>query len=153
MKREVSFTAIEINEFPMVLGDNPDCDGIPVQIGWEAQHSETMPLDSYEESKKEARKRADLLLTEGQRRKIVEDFSRKEIDLAVREAREIKRYRKFSVDSQSSDEWDYKMERLNRKVKKVVSLKFLKSPKKNKNVIAHRHSMPSVPSHVVATRS
>ncbi|CAJ1955916.1 unnamed protein product [Cylindrotheca closterium] len=152
MKREVSFTAVEITEYPMVLGDNPDCDGIPIQIGWKAQHSETVPLDTYEEAKKEPRKKSDLLLSEDKRRKIVEDFSRKEIDTAVREANQIKRYRKFSVDSMSSDEWDYKMERFERKVKKVMTLKFLKSPKKNKTLIAHRHSMPSVPSTVVATR-
>mmetsp|Transcript_17001 Transcript_17001/g.41417 ORF Transcript_17001/g.41417 Transcript_17001/m.41417 type:complete len:204 (-) Transcript_17001:67-678(-) len=152
MKRGVSFTAVEINEFPMVLGDNPDCDGIPVQIGWEAQHSETVPLDSYEEAKTKPRTRADLLLSEDQRRKIVADFDRKDIDSAVREANQIKRFRKFSVDSMSSDEWDYKVERFERKVKNVVTLKFLKSPKKNKNLSARRHSCPSVPSTVVATR-
>lgn len=152
-KRGVSFTAIEINEYPMVLGDNPDCNGIPVQIGWEPQHSETVSIDTYEESKKEPRKRADLLLTDAQRRKLVEGTPMSEIDSAVREANQIKRLRKFSVDSMASDEWDYKMERLERKVKSVVSLKFLKSPKKkNKDSKPHRHSMPAIPSTVVATR-
>lgn len=150
MKREVSFTAVEINEFPMVLGDNPDCDGIPVQIGWESQHSERMSLDTYEESKAPRRSRQEMLLTDSQRRKIVEGTPMEDIDSAIREANQIKRYRKFSVDSMSNDEWDYKMERFERKVKSVMKLKFLRSPQKNKIMKQHRHSMPAVPSTVVA---
>lgn len=156
VKRGVSFTAVEINEFPVVLGDNPDASGIPIQIGWEPQHSETLSLDTYEESKKEPRKRADLLLSNDQRRKLVEGTPVEEINLAVHEANQIKRYRKYSVDSMSSDDWDYKMERFERKVKKVVTLKFLRSPRKspiyNKALKPLDETMPSVPSTVVATR-
>eukprot|EP00980_Cylindrotheca_fusiformis_P031046 scaffold25739_cov113-Cylindrotheca_fusiformis.AAC.2 len=132
-ERSVSFHSVEINEFPMILGDNPDCSGIPVQIGWQPHRVEKLSLDTYEEQKPQPRKRPDLVLTPEKREAIVAGTPQKEIRTAVHEANQIRRYRQYSVDCMSQDEWDYKMERFERKVKKVLSLKFLKSPKSKKD--------------------
>jgi hypothetical protein len=137
MKRSVSFHSVEINEFPMVLGDNPDCSGIPVQIGWQPHNVEKFSLDIYEEMKPEPRKRQDLFLTPDQRKQIVAGTPNNEINSVLKESNHIKICRRYSVQCMSQDNWNYKMERVERKMKKVFTISFLKSQKEKS-----KHSMP-----------
>jgi hypothetical protein len=113
----------------MILGDNPDCSGIPVQIGWQPHNVEKFSLDVYEELKPKARKRQDLFLSPDQRKKIVAGTPKNEINSVLRETNQIQIYRKYSVQCMDQDDWDYKMERVERKMKKVFTLSFLKSQK------------------------
>lgn len=137
MKRSVSFHSVEINEFPMILGDNPDCSGIPVQIGWQPHNVEKFSLDIYEEMKPKPRKRPDLVLTPAQRKKIVAGTPTNEINSVLEETNQIKICRRYSVQCMKQDNWDYKMERFERKMKKVFTLSFRKSQKDKSK---HSHS-------------
>lgn len=141
VERSVSFHSVVINEFPMILGDNPDCAGIPVQIGWQPHNVEEFSLEVYEEMKPEPRKRLDLVLTPEMRQTIVAGTPKQEINSVLQQSTQIRRYRQYSVDCMNQDEWDYKMERLERNVKKVLSLKFLKS-KTTKKASIRRASSP-----------
>ena len=46
--KHVCFGDVHINEFPMILGDNPYCQGAPLQLDWTSTHSDTMNIDIYE---------------------------------------------------------------------------------------------------------
>jgi len=45
------FGDVEIREFPSILGDNPFCEGAPLQLAWKPIHKQIMQLDLYEYAK------------------------------------------------------------------------------------------------------
>lgn len=56
-KRRVSFASVDIREHPYVLGDNPGVSsGVPLAIDWKSSHSETVPLDVFEDLRKNDRR-------------------------------------------------------------------------------------------------
>ena len=48
LHKHVCFGTVQIHEFPMILGDNPYCQGAPLQLDWNPTHTETMDIDIYE---------------------------------------------------------------------------------------------------------
>ena len=46
--RRVTFGNVDIIMFPLVLGDNPTCDGVPLTMGWTPTDQATIDLDIYE---------------------------------------------------------------------------------------------------------
>lgn len=56
-QRSVSFASVDIREHPYVLGDNPSVSsGVPLTIDWQSSHSETVPLDIFEDLRKNDRR-------------------------------------------------------------------------------------------------
>ena len=45
----ISFGEVRVHKHRMTLGDNPSADGIPVEIAWEEEESETLSVDRFEE--------------------------------------------------------------------------------------------------------
>ena len=124
MRRNVSFTSLDIHEFDMELGDNPSAVGIPVQLGWEAHSSATFNLDTYERMKPRAKKRSDLILSSKARNEILKakGTPRNEIRAILHETRQIKIERINSVGNMKWDMWEYQKEKIGRSLKKVATL-------------------------------
>ena len=51
----VTFSKAEITLFPMELGDNPSCEGVPIQLSREPCHSRVVDIDTLEEWKRKNR--------------------------------------------------------------------------------------------------
>lgn len=135
MKRSVSFDSIIINEFDYVLGDNPSATGVPVSLSRTPHSVEKFQLDNYEKSKPAPRDRDAIYLSPAQRKTIVkEKASTEQINNKMREMRQIKLLRSISVDNMSNDEWAFKMEMMERKIKSVLTLKFLKKRKSSRSL-------------------
>lgn len=76
-KKTVTFSTLEIREYPIVLGNNPSTlRGPSVELGWQPQSNKIIDLESYEESRASNRRtekqmimtvsrRVDLLLSHG----------------------------------------------------------------------------------------
>ena len=47
-RERVYFRDVEILEFPLILGDNPHCQGAPLQLAWKATGREVIDIDFYE---------------------------------------------------------------------------------------------------------
>ena len=59
----VSFSTVEISNYPVVLGDNPSCSaGLPLQLDWTPRTKETYDLDEFERSRGKRRKEGELLI-------------------------------------------------------------------------------------------
>mmetsp|Transcript_19057 Transcript_19057/g.47133 ORF Transcript_19057/g.47133 Transcript_19057/m.47133 type:complete len:238 (+) Transcript_19057:155-868(+) len=53
-QRSVSFSSIEVREYPLCMGDNPGClRGVPISMGWTYTEEKALSLDEYEESRGE----------------------------------------------------------------------------------------------------
>lgn len=49
----LSFSAIRVREYPVLIGDNPSVgQGVPLTIGWEAEREESYPLEDFESKHK-----------------------------------------------------------------------------------------------------
>ena len=71
-KKEVSFHAIQIRHYQMILGDNPACSiGAPVQLDWNFSHQEQHDLDIYEVERRPRRKLRHLILSYYRRKDIL----------------------------------------------------------------------------------
>jgi hypothetical protein len=93
-KRRVSFDSIEINQFDMVLGDNPSATGVPVTLGWKAHNVDRFAIDTYERSKPTPRNSRNLVLSPDKRKCIAQSkASKSQINLALKEMRIIQLYR------------------------------------------------------------
>ena len=71
MERRVSFTSLEIREYPVVPGDHPLCSsGCPLTLGWEYHSCSALDLEQYE-SARVRRHRDDLRLSVEERESIL----------------------------------------------------------------------------------
>jgi hypothetical protein len=51
----VSFGLVRVHEHSLQLGDNPSVScGLPVSLGWEAHHSETFDIETFEDSERKS---------------------------------------------------------------------------------------------------
>lgn len=54
LSREVSFSSIEIREYPLCMGDNPGClRGVPITIEWTHTSERSLSLKEYEQARGE----------------------------------------------------------------------------------------------------
>jgi hypothetical protein len=128
-KRNVSFHQIEINQFPIEIGDNPCADGVPIQIGWLPDQTDVFDFELYESSKMEPRDRHEFHMPAEIRQAMLFSNGAKTQDMvdAIREVKKIKKSRVRSIKNRKWDSFNYSMESARRKLKKVASLPSLTS--------------------------
>ena len=133
MKKSVSFNNIEISEYPMELGDNPSCTGVPVTIGWEADTMNTFELDEYERLRSSPRTKQEFRLPPMHRRQLLlsSGITMKEMEETRKESQKIQTRRRNSVQTKKWDKVHYAFEKTTRKLKKVSSLVTLTSSPTN----------------------
>lgn len=91
----VSFSDVQVQEYPLVLGDNPSCsEGLPLSLGWVPSNSYTLQLDQYEDNRPERRTFREMKMTAVVRKNILLENSTSE-DLR-RVERRIGRERKIN---------------------------------------------------------
>lgn len=53
--KKVSFGDVTITDYPIIMGDNPACTGVPITIDWEPMGTHTRNLELYEYTRKQRR--------------------------------------------------------------------------------------------------
>mmetsp|Transcript_26094 Transcript_26094/g.57485 ORF Transcript_26094/g.57485 Transcript_26094/m.57485 type:complete len:86 (+) Transcript_26094:113-370(+) len=53
--KKVSFGDVTITDYPIIMGDNPACSGVPITIDWEPMGTHTRNLELYEYTRKQRR--------------------------------------------------------------------------------------------------
>jgi hypothetical protein len=90
MKRNVSFSNLEIRSYNITLGDAPTRNGPPISLDWkyDPTETETYDVDAYEHCRHHRRTKIELLMPPSHREDLVRDagFSRNQIKLAKEEA-------------------------------------------------------------------
>lgn len=93
MKRNVSFTSLEIRSYNITLGDAPTLNGPPISLDWDHSAPETHRIDAYEEARTDHRRsKHEMLMPPSHRRYLLmreAGFTRGEIQKAVEEAKRV----------------------------------------------------------------
>jgi len=97
LKRNVSFTKLEIREYSIALSDHPSCSyGPPIQLGWEYCDRKAVELDEYERQRSPRRNMDQMVLSYNVRRYLLlkrAGYSKKELLEAMKEVDRVKRDR------------------------------------------------------------
>jgi len=105
--KSVRFDAVEIHEHASILGCNPGGKaGPPLSISWKALHTQSLPLEEYEETRGPRQKAANMRLSEAEREQLLAKlgFDAVEIQLAVQIAQAIRDARERSFHDNSGQE-------------------------------------------------
>lgn len=135
MKRNVSFSKIEIRNYERTLGDNPCVSaGPPLALGWKYDPNHAvMAIDEYEEAKT-PRSKAEMLMPREIREMTLKEswgVSRSEMNTVARDINITKRNRRATARSSAVIEKRHEqIEKTSRKVKRIVSLGRKKDEKK-----------------------
>eukprot|EP00978_Attheya_sp_CCMP212_P012676 scaffold31709_cov41-Attheya_sp.AAC.1 len=98
----VAFGTVEIREYPVVLGDNPECHyGPSVHLGWEYTLPKgAEPLSEYEKSRGPRRKLKQLYMSQVQREALLKSaYSKAEVKQAIRLKQKVRQQRRLSNTS------------------------------------------------------
>ena len=72
LTRRVSFTSLEIREYPVIPGSHPECSsGCPIELGWEYHSQSELSLDHYEAARHPRRPREQLRLSVQERESLL----------------------------------------------------------------------------------
>ena len=122
----VSFSCLEIHEFPMTLGDHPSAiSGPPVALDWNSEARESIvDLDEYEQKRNPRRKRKQLRLSYRDRKRLLEQqkgFTTEQVNSAWKEALLIRQQRQETLKRGSlMMMWDDFSESSQRKFSRVA---------------------------------
>jgi len=137
---KVRFSDVEIREYQRVIGDNPSCsNGPPMSIGWRYNILGKMSVGDFEQTRMDAndvyggrmKKVPVTLLTREKREQLLENFgfSRAELADAVRRNIKIKNQRRQTVHNLPVSKFEEAVEKVSRKIKKVVMPNYKNCPR------------------------
>lgn len=127
-RSSLSFGTVQVYEFPIVVGDNPEVSkGCPVTIDWEPKTTTKLEVNKYEylraRRRPVPRKKDDLKLSEEERAQILLEagFSSDDIANGTSKADAIKKRRAETNKQKRWDNFHEAFELTGRRVKKIVS--------------------------------
>ena len=135
MKRNISFSKIEIREYERTIGDNPCVSaGPPLALGWKYNPQHTVfDIEEYEDAK-DPRSKAEMLMPRHVREVTLKEYwgvSRSEMKIVAKDINVTKRNRRATAQSSNATEKRHEnLEKASRKVKRIVSLGKKKDEKK-----------------------
>ena len=118
----VSYGHITIREYSMIPGDNPSVSrGVPLSLDWQHFWEGSFPVDTYESVKTEPRHHLEMRVPAEVRAKILRDSGSnwKEIQSSIRAANITRRDRLNTLRRLPSQNFDEKVEKLGRGIKKM----------------------------------
>ena len=65
--QQVCFGEVQILEYPLILGDNPYCQGAPLQLDWKPTREDFLDIDFYEYTREPRRSKKQLHMAAGER--------------------------------------------------------------------------------------
>ena len=102
MRRSISFSTIEITEYPYITGDNPSVSmGVPLTIAWAPLETEWSTIDDYEKKRSPRRSRIELRIPPSRRTAILRGlgFSREEIQQGTKAATTTRNRRRRTAET------------------------------------------------------
>ena len=128
MKRNVSFSHLQIREYAITLGDNPSVSsGPPVTLDWAYDPQETTaPVEAFEAVRGPRRPYAEMAMPRSVRTQLLTDewkVTRSEMDNAIRDANRIKQDRRRTVNNLDTplEKASYQVEKAKRNTRRLSS--------------------------------
>eukprot|EP00816_Leptocylindrus_hargravesii_P003089 CAMPEP_0196819160 /NCGR_PEP_ID=MMETSP1362-20130617/69268_1 /TAXON_ID=163516 /ORGANISM="Leptocylindrus danicus, Strain CCMP1856" /LENGTH=257 /DNA_ID=CAMNT_0042197535 /DNA_START=55 /DNA_END=828 /DNA_ORIENTATION=+ len=122
----VSFTKVQIREYPVTIGDNPSVSaGPPLSIGWDVQEEYHHDLEDYEDGRGPRRETFQMIVPRRTREDMLKQagHSRKEFASAIRGTIKAKNQRKATVRNLQFAKADEGIEKVARKFKRLFKKK------------------------------
>jgi len=124
MKRNVSFTSLDVREYSITLGDNPSVrKGPPISLSWNYSEGGSIDIEKWEEVRGPRRSKEQMLMGSIIRRSILENnagISRKDILEATSEVLRIKKNRNNSISRKHFSRLEETLESAKRKMKRAI---------------------------------
>jgi hypothetical protein len=118
LKRNVSFSSLEVREYNIALSDHPSCSyGPPIQLGWDYRQKEAVQVEDYEETRSQQprRGRHELVLSYNVRRHLLlkrAGYSDQDLEEAISEVDRVKRGRTVTQTFLVASKLDETMEQV-----------------------------------------
>jgi hypothetical protein len=116
LKRNVSFSSLEVREYNIALSDHPSCSyGPPIQLGWDYRQKKAVQVEEYEETRSQQprRGRHELVLSYNVRRHLLlkrAGYSNEDLEEAMSEVDRVKRERTVTQAFLPASQLDETME-------------------------------------------
>jgi hypothetical protein len=124
LKRNVSFSSLEIREYNIALSDHPSCSyGPPIQLGWDYRAKKPVEVEDYEENRKPRRATHEMVLSYNARRYLLlkrAGYSDEELKGAMMEVERVKRERMVTDLFLPASQLDETMENVLNSVKTTI---------------------------------
>ena len=135
MKRNISFSTLEVRHYDITLGDNPGCsEGPPVSLDWKYDQSDALDIDDYESNRNPRRYKGDLRVDHNTRYFTLSSrFTSSDLKRATDAAKQIRLQRQKSISKKKLDPLHEVLESTERKVKRLLG----KSKKVNSRLKEH----------------
>lgn len=124
MKRNVSFTSLDVREYDMTLGDHPNVSyGPPVTLSWEYSQYDSICLDEYEAIRGRRRKKQNMRLSYIHRKDMLKQagFTSDDIKEATKTAKRVQAKRNATKTFLPYYHVEKGIESAGRKMKRVLS--------------------------------
>jgi hypothetical protein len=118
LKRNVSFSSLEVREYNIALSDHPSCSyGPPIQLGWDYRQKKAVQVEDYEETRSQQprRGRHEMVLSYNVRRHLLlkrAGYSDQDLEEAISEVDRVKRERTVTQTFLPASQLDETMERV-----------------------------------------
>lgn len=120
---KVSFSKVEIREYPIIIGDNPSVsNGAPLTIAWEPQDQVSAALDEYENNRPPRRAYTEMSMPKIVREDMIRSagISRGEIRRVTRDVNIARRQRRKTIELLHTATFEETMERAKRGIKNII---------------------------------
>ena len=107
----LDFGDVQVFEFPMILGDNPYCEGAPLQLAWFPTHQEVLDVDYYEIAREQTPKQRKFSALEREVFLLALGYTADEIVDASEAGRKTRQQRLSSLPGKKWDRFKRVMER------------------------------------------
>jgi hypothetical protein len=126
LKRNVSFSSLEVREYNIALSDHPSCSyGPPIQLGWDYRQKKAVEVEEYEEARLQQprRGRHEMVLSYNVRRYLLmkkAGYSDQDLEEAMSEVDRVKRERMVTETFLPASKLDETMEQVLDHVKTTI---------------------------------
>lgn len=100
LRRQVTFHSVTIREYPMTIGDHPNCSyGPPVSLSWDYDEYEPVGLNHFESRRPQRRNLGEMMMNYYRRKNVLKHWgghSEEELNVASKNTSRIKRQRSIT---------------------------------------------------------
>lgn len=142
MTKQVSFSTCTIQEYPVILGDNPACaSGVPITLGWVPVQSSTTDIELHDFMRaKQRRHGKELIIPVHDRTQMVMDAG-SSMDEVADVVLQVDQIRKDRAETFNTSDFGEKMQIFQEKLERLpkgIAKNLLKLGRTNKNAVGAR---------------
>ena len=142
MTKQVSFSTCTIQEYPVILGDNPACAaGVPITLGWKPTQSSTTDMELHDFMRSKQRRHGKHLIIPVQERTQMVMDAGSSMEEVADMVLQVDQIRKDRAETFNTSDFGEKMQIFQEKLERLpkgIAKNLLKLGRANKNAVGAR---------------